>query len=186
MLRLVIEFFKIGLFAIGGGMATIPFLQELARKYPWFTDKDLLDMIAISESTPGAIGINISTYAGYNAYGLPGAILATIALITGPIIIILMISKAMDKFKNSKIVADMFVTIRPATAGLILGAMSSVMAYTLLDIDKFKLSGSVIDLVKVVPVLLFATYLFILKKFDKLHPISIIIASGIFGVIFKL
>lgn len=186
MLRMMWEFFKIGIFAIGGGMATIPFLQDLAGKYPWFTDSDLLDMIAISESTPGAIGINISTFAGYKAYGLPGAILATLSLITGPIIIILMITRAMNKFKNSKIVADMFTTIRPATAGLILGAMSSVMAYTLLNIDKFNMTGSIIDLIRIVPFVIFLVYLLVLYKFKKIHPIAIIATSAVLGIIFKL
>ncbi len=186
MLRLMWEFFKIGIFAVGGGMATIPFLQDLAGKYPWFSEADLLDMIAISESTPGAIGINISTFAGYKAYGLPGAILATLSLITGPIIIILMITRAMNKFKNSKIVGDMFTTIRPATAGLILGAMSSVMAYTLLNIDNFNTTGSILDLIRLVPFILFVVYLLVLYKFKKIHPIAIIASSAVLGIIFKL
>ena len=127
MLRLIWEFFKIGLFAVGGGMATIPFLQELGKRMGYFTIEELLDMIAVSESTPGAIGINMSTYAGIRANGLLGGILATLALITGPTIIILIIARMIDKFKDSKTVKDMFETLRPATSGLILGAMSQVM-----------------------------------------------------------
>lgn len=73
MLRLVWEFFKVGIFAVGGGMATIPFLYELGEKFGYFSSEELLDMIAVSESTPGAIGINMSTYAGINAYGFWGA-----------------------------------------------------------------------------------------------------------------
>ena len=76
-LLLLVEFFKTGLFSVGGGLATLPFLYEMSSKHPdWFTTADIADMIAISESTPGAIGINMSTYAGYKVAGIPGGILA--------------------------------------------------------------------------------------------------------------
>lgn len=186
MLRLIWEFFKTGLFAIGGGMATIPFLQEMAKNYPWFTEQDLLDMIAVSESTPGAIGINIATYAGYSAYGIPGAIAATLSLITGPTIIILIIARMMAKFKEAKIVNDMFKTIRPATAGLILGAMSSVMVATLFDLDLFRNSGALLDLLRPIPIALFLVFLASLIKFKKLHPLGIIGISALCGIVFGL
>lgn len=186
MLRLIWEFFKTGLFAVGGGMATIPFLQDMAKNYGWFSEADLLDMIAVSESTPGAIGINIATFAGFKSYGFPGAILATISLITGPIIIVLIISRMMAKFKNSQTIENMFTTIRPATAGLILGAMSSVMVITLFDVDLFRASGNIIDLLRPIPIALFAVFLFALIKFKKIHPLAIIAISAILGVVFAL
>lgn len=186
MLRLVWEFFKAGLFAIGGGMATIPFLQNMARNYGWFSEADLLDMIAVSESTPGAIGINIASFAGFKSYGVIGAILATISLITAPIIIVLIISRMMAKFKNSKIIENMFEAIRPATAGLILGAMSSVMVLTLFDVDMFKSTGNVMDLFRVLPIVLFLVFLFVLIKFKKIHPLAIIGISAVLGVVFAL
>lgn len=186
MLRLIWEFFKTGLFAVGGGMATIPFLQDMAKNYGWFSEADLLDMIAVSESTPGAIGINIATFAGFKSYGFPGAILATISLITGPIIIVLIISRMMAKFKNSQTIENMFTTIRPATAGLILGAMSSVMVITLFDVDLFRASGNIIDLLRPIPIALFAVFLFSLIKFKKIHPLAIIAISAILGVVFAL
>ena len=186
MLRLIWEFFKTGIFAVGGGMATIPFLQEMAKNYGWFSQSDLLDMIAVSESTPGAIGINIATFAGFKSYGVGGAIFATLSLITGPIIIILIISRMMAKFKNSKFVADMFYAIRPSTAGLILGAMSSVMVLTLFDVDLFQSTGNFLDLIRVLPLVLFAIFLFVLIKFKKTHPLIIIGVSAILGVVFAL
>ena len=186
MLRLIWEFFKTGLFAVGGGMATIPFLQDMAKNYGWFSEADLLDMIAVSESTPGAIGINIATFAGFKSYGFPGAILATISLITGPIIIVLIISRMMAKFKNSQTIENMFTTIRPATAGLILGAMSSVMVITLFDVNLFRASGNIIDLLRPIPIALFAVFLFALIKFKKIHPLAIIAISAILGVVFAL
>ena len=186
MLKLIWEFFKAGIFAVGGGMATIPFLQEMARNFAWFTEEELMDMIAVSESTPGAIGINISTFAGFKSYGLPGAILATLALITGPIIITLIIARVMAKFKSSKIVGDMFETIRPVTAGLILGAMSSVILFTLFNPSLYKQSGNIFDLVRFFPLILFAIYLFVLIKFKKVHPLAIICVSALVGVAFNL
>ena len=182
----LLTFVAIGIFAVGGGMATIPFLQEMAKKFGWFSQQDLLDMIAVSESTPGAIGINISTFAGFKSYGVAGAILATLALITGPIIITLTIARMMEKFRSSKMVADMFETIRPATAGLILGAMSSVIILTLFNIPLYQQTENVFDLVRVIPILLFAVYLFVLIKFKKVHPLAIICASALVGVIFSL
>ena len=73
-IQLLYEFCKTGLFAVGGGMATVPFLKDIARNYPWFTETELLDMIAISESTPGPIGVNMATYAGFRAGGPLGAL----------------------------------------------------------------------------------------------------------------
>lgn len=180
------EFFKTGLFSVGGGLATIPFLQEMANKYDWFTSEELLDMIAVSESTPGAIGINCATYAGYKAYGLAGSILATISLIAPAIIVILIICRAMTKFKNSKTVVDMFQMLRPATAGLILGAMFSVMLITLFNLGLFKQTGNIIDLFQILEIIIFASFLFILRNFKKVHPLLIIIGGAILGIIFKL
>lgn len=186
MIRLIIEFLKTGLFAVGGGMATIPFLQNMAENYSWFTQKELLDMIAVSESTPGAIGINCATFAGYRAYGIVGSILATISLITPAIIIILLICRAMERFKNSKIVKDMFETLRPSTAGLILGAMFQVIVLTLLNVEKFKSTGSLVDFIRPVELTLFAIFLFLMMKFKKIHPLVFIAAGAFLGVIFNL
>lgn len=97
-LQLFTEFFKIGLFAIGGGMATIPFLAKLATATGWFTETDLLNMIAISESTPGPIGVNSATAVGYHIAGFPGALDATLGLITPSVIIIIIVSQFL---KNS-------------------------------------------------------------------------------------
>ena len=92
-LILFLEFFKIGLFAVGGGLATLPFLSELAGKYPWFDESMLGNMIAVSQSTPGPIGINMATYAGFNAGGVLGGLVATIGIVTPSVIIILIVKK---------------------------------------------------------------------------------------------
>lgn len=186
MLILMWEFFKTGLFAVGGGLATIPFLQEMAQNYDWFTTEELLDMIAVSESTPGAIGINCATYAGYKAYGIPGAILATLALVAPAIIIILIISKIISKFKENKTIGHMFEMLRPATAGLIFGAMFSVMVLTLFNVEAYKQTGNFIDVFKYVEIGIFAAFLFVLRKYKKVNPVAIIACGAALGILFKL
>lgn len=186
MLRMMWEFFKAGLFAVGGGMATIPFLQEMGEKFGYFTNEELLDMIAVSESTPGAIGINMATYAGIKAYGPIGGILATLSLVTGPIIIILTIARMMLAFKNSKIVSDAFTTLRPATAGLILGAMSTVLVITLFDPEAFRQTGNLLSIIRPLPLAIFAAFTLVLFKFKNLSPIWVIVAGAGIGVILGL
>lgn len=186
MLRMMWEFFKAGLFAVGGGMATIPFLQEMGEKYGYFTSEELLDMIAVSESTPGAIGINMATYAGIKAYGPIGGILATLSLVTGPIIIVLMIARAIKSFKDSKIVKDAFTTLRPATAGLILGAMFTVLVLTLFDVETYKATGEILQILRPIPIGLFGIFLVILFKFKKISPVWIIVAGAFLGIVLGL
>lgn len=186
MLRMMWEFFKAGIFAVGGGMATIPFLQEMGEKFGYFTSEELLDMIAVSESTPGAIGINMATYAGIKAYGPIGGILATLSLVTGPIIIILIIARMILAFKNSKTVKDAFTTLRPATAGLILGAMSSVLVITLFDPAAYRQTGQILSLIRPIPIALFTAFTIILFKFKNLSPIWLIISGAGLGIILGL
>lgn len=186
MLRMMWEFFKIGIFAVGGGMATIPFLQEMGEKYGYFTGEELLDMIAVSESTPGAIGINMATYAGIKAYGPIGGILASLSLVAGPIIIVLVIARMILAFKNSKTVKDAFTTLRPATAGLILGAMSTVLVITLFDPEAFRQTGNLLSLIRPLPLAIFAAFTLVLFKFKNLSPIWVIVAGAGIGVILGL
>ena len=113
------EFFKTGLFALGGGLATIPFLTEMMNKYHWFTADMLTDMIAVSESTPGAIGINMATYTGYHINGVLGGIVATLGLVAPSIIVICIVAQFLKKFKDSELVKSVFYGIRPAVTALI-------------------------------------------------------------------
>ena len=116
------EFFKTGLFAVGGGMATIPFLYAISEKTGWFTAADIGNMIAISESTPGAIGVNMSTYVGFHVAGIPGALITTFGLVLPSILVIIAISKVLKKFKDSRLVQKIFYGLRPASTGLIIAA----------------------------------------------------------------
>ena len=118
-LQLFIEFFKTGLFAVGGGLATLPFLFNMAESTGWFTADTIMDMIAISESTPGPIGVNMATYAGFTTAGIFGTLSATIGLVCPSVIVIILIYKILEKFKGSSLVNNVFYGLRPAVAGLV-------------------------------------------------------------------
>lgn len=108
LLRLWWEFFKIGLFSVGGGMATLPFLYDIADRTAWFTYDQIADMLAVSESTPGPIGINMATYTGFTTAGIPGSIAATLGIITPGIIIVLLIVAVLDRFRRNRYVEAAF------------------------------------------------------------------------------
>lgn len=180
-LQLFFEFFKIGLFAIGGGMAAIPFLQDLSVKTGWYTTDFITTMIAISESTPGPIGINMATYVGYNLTGLAGAVIATMGVILPSIIIITIVSGYLEKFSNNPVTDHVFYGLRPAVTGLIAAAGFDVMKVSFLHIDRISaLSGlaEVIDLRKLV---LFVVAFVAIRKFKK-HPVLYIAVAAVIGL----
>ena len=186
-LQLFYEFFKTGLFSIGGGLATLPFLQQIARNYPWYTVAELADMIAISESTPGPIGINMATYVGYTLRGVPGAVTATVGLITPSIIIILIIAKFLQAFKDSPLVDAAFYGLRPASTGLIAAAGLSVLALVLVNPGVSEGAG-ILELINIKSILLIAVlYYFtaVCKKTKGLHPVCFIAASAVVGIVFQ-
>lgn len=187
-LYLFIEFFKAGLFAIGGGLATIPFLQDIANRYPWFTTEQLTDMIAISESTPGPIGVNMATYAGYQAgfaeggvfMGILGGIVATLSLVLPSIIVILIIAGFLQKFKDNKIVKNTFYSLRPAVIGMLVVTLLGVALPIF-----FNFAGqTLLQIVNIKAIILFALILFGVLKFKK-HPILYIGIGALAGIIFK-
>lgn len=186
ILSLILEFLKTGLFAIGGGLATLPFLRDMSFRYSWFTMEELLNMIAVSESTPGPIGINMATYGGYSAAGILGGIIATLALITPSIIVIIIIASFMDKFKDSKLVQRGFYLLRAATAGLIMGAVFEVILLSLFDAGAYATSGEILSLVRWPSLFLFISLIVLIRRFPKVHPIGFIVASAIVGIILKL
>ena len=187
-LHLFIEFFKAGLFAIGGGLATIPFLQDIARKYDWFTEAELTDMIAISESTPGPIGVNMATYAGYRAgfseggvlLGILGGLTATLSLILPSIIVILIIAGFLQKFKENKIVKNTFYVLRPAVIGMLAVTLIGVAFPIFINIS----GTAVLEIVNLKAIVLFALILFGVLKFKK-HPILYIGIGALAGILFS-
>lgn len=187
LLTLCLEFFKTGLFAVGGGLATLPFLSEMADKYPWFTHEQLADMIAVSESTPGPIGVNMATYVGFRVFGIPGAILATLSLVLPSLIIIVIVAKMMDKYMSNKYVQWAFGGLRPAVTGLIAAAGWSVVELALLDLTDFNIARFW-EAINIPAVIIFALVLFFaqFKKTKKLHPIVFIGACAVLGILLKL
>ncbi len=175
------EFFKIGFFAVGGGAATIPFLAELVGKYDWFTSDQLVDFIAISESTPGPIGVNMATFAGYRAAGPLGGIVATAGLVLPSIIIVTIIAKFLASFSENKTVRAVFYGIRPAVAALIASAFLGIAKIVFLNPNESL--GFNIALV-----VLFAAFfaLMQIKKLKNLHPVVWIAAAAAVGIIAKL
>ena len=163
LLQLFFEFFKVGLFSIGGGLATLPFLYDISNTLGWFTHGDIANMIAIAESTPGAIGINMSTYAGYQVDGILGGIVATIGLITPSVIIILVIARLLKKFKENKLVQDVFFGLRPASVAMIASAGIGVIKIALVNIPLFESTGHLLDLF-VVPGIILAIVIYTLSK----------------------
>ena len=188
LLRLFWEFFKTGLFAVGGGMATLPFLYSIAERTGWFTAAQLADMIAVSESTPGPIGVNMATYVGFTVAGVPGAIIATLGLIAPEVIIILIIARVLQQFRQNKLVDAAFYGLRPCSIGLIAAAGLLVVKVAMLHTDLYFQTGRLAELVDWKAIALAAVLLVLtrwVKKTKKLHPIVFILGSAVVGVVFS-
>ena len=183
-LQLFYEFFKTGLFAVGGGLATLPFLYSMSDKTGWFTYEQLADMVAISESTPGPIGINMATYVGFQTGGIAGSVVATLGIIAPAIIVIIIIAGFLKKFQSNEYVQDVFYGLRPASVGMITAAFVSVLTMSVIRIDLFQASGVWTDLFSIEAILL-AAVIYILTNKTKWHPAFFLLGSAIVGVIFK-
>ena len=190
LLRLFFEFAKTGLFAVGGGLATIPFLQDLGARTGWFSAADLSTMIAVSESTPGAIGVNMATYVGFTIarfHGIPGiigAIVATLGLTFPSIVVIIIIAGFLEKFRQSKTVDAVFYGLRPASTALIASAGLTVAMTVLVT-----LGGAAEHAISVHwPAVILAVAVFVAMRYTplkKLHPILFIAFSAVVGVVLQ-
>lgn len=188
-LQLFWEFFQTGLFAVGGGMATIPFLYDMSYKTGWFTHRDLANMIAVGESTPGPIGVNMATYVGYITgmgeggigTAIAGAIIATLGLVTPSIIVILIVAAMLKRFKDSPLVQNAFYGLRPASTGLIAAAGISVAVSNLFDFSASTINWKGWILAAVLWLLTNKV-----SKTKKLHPIVFIGASALVGIVFSM
>ena len=204
LLWLFLEFFKVGICAFGGGLATIPFLEELSVTRGWYTLDQLADMIAISESTPGAIGINMSTYVGYTVgftnfngsllMGFIGGLVATLGLVSPSIIVILIICQFLKKFRDSKVVNWAFYGLRAASFGLVCNAAYSILKISIINIESFNnvnkenfwpsLGEAFVNFFDYKCLILAVVMGFFIFKFKK-HPIIYIAIAAIIGIIFK-
>ncbi len=193
-LQLFWEFFKTGLFAIGGGMATIPFLYDISDKTGWFTHNDLANMIAVSESTPGPIGVNMASYVGFITgmsegnilTAILGAVIATLGLVTPSVLVIMLVAAVLKSFRSSRYVDSAFYGLRPASTGLIAAAGISVVMSNLVTIGgtaehTFSLNWKGLALALVLWVL---TNL--VKKTQTWHPIVFIGISAVVGILLQM
>ena len=195
LLRLYWEFFKTGLFAVGGGMATLPFLKDIGESTGWYTYGDLMNMLAVSESTPGPIGINMATYVGFTVGGIPGAVIATIGEVTPSIIVILIVAMMLKKFRDSKYVNNAFYGLRPASTGLIGAACVTVILEVLTGFRVTSVGGTLLSGIHLAGESLFnlrglllAAVLLVLTNWVKpvknWHPIVFIALSAVVGIVF--
>ena len=184
LLRLFLEFAKTGLFSVGGGLATLPFLYEMSDATGWFSHADIADMIAVSESTPGAIGINMSTYAGFKTMGVLGGLTATVGLALPSIIVILIIARFLNKFRDNPLVEGAFYGLRPASIAMITAAGLNVAKVALVNLNAYGLSGNLSDLF-IWKAIILAVLIFIGQKKLKWHPVIFIAISAVVGIIFQ-
>lgn len=178
-LQLFWEFFKAGLFALGGGLATLPFLQNMAQTHPdWFTMDMLANMVAVSESTPGPLGVNMATYVGYTVAGIPGALLATFSLVLPSMVIIFIVAAVLKQYMDNRWVLRGFAGVRPAVTGLIAAAGYTVVKMTVWTGSAIHWPSALLC-VAVVGVRL-------IPRVEKIHPVLFIIMGAILGILLKM
>jgi len=182
LLRLCIEFFQAGLFAVGGGLATLPFLYDIGAKTGWYSAQDVANMIAISESTPGPIGVNMATYVGYHVQGFLGALVTPIALVLPSVLVVIAVSRALRRFRDSRLVRAIFYGLRPASAGLILAAGLGVAKITFLTAGS---SGAPLYARLNLKTIALAAAVFLITRRKNVHPILLIIASAAVGILLQ-
>ena len=188
-LRLFWEFFKVGLFSVGGGLATLPFLYSLGAKTGWFSTADVANMLAVSESTPGPIGVNMATYAGFDCAGVLGGVVATPGLVTPSVIVIVLIAMALQAFRTNKYVDAAFYALHPASTGLIAAAGGAVFALVLVNLDAYRTSYQLADLLQWKNLILFAVIWVLtnlVKPLKKLHPVVFLALAAVVGIVFRL
>lgn len=194
--RLFWEFFKTGLFAIGGGMATVPFLQDISAKTGWYTSGQLADMIAVSESTPGPLGVNMATYVGYTVgsqqlggagMGVVGAIVSTLGLIFPSIVVILIIGYFLKRFRDSKLVDSTLYGLRPASVALISAAGVDIVLFAILRVDSiYEIGKASLSWKAAVLALAVFAGTNLVPKLKKIHPIWFIFFSAIAGILLHM
>ncbi len=196
LLRLFWEFFKTGLFAVGGGMATVPFLQDISAKTGWYTSGQLADMIAVSESTPGPLGVNMATYVGYTVgsqqlggvgMGVVGAIVSTLGLIFPSIVVILIIGYFLKRFRDSKLVDSALYGLRPASVALISAAGVDIVLFAILRVDSiYEIGKASLSWKAAVLALAVFAGTNLVPKLKKIHPIWFIFFSAVAGILLHM
>lgn len=184
-LSLFWEFFKTGLFSIGGGLATLPFLYDMGARTGWFTAEQVADMLAVSESTPGPIGINMAVYTGYTSAGPLGSLIAVLGIITPSIAIILLVAAFLNAFRHNRYVEGVFYGIRPASTGLIAAAGVTVATGALLHLPLWSGWSRFWTVIDWRAVVLAVVVIYISRRFTKLHPAVLILGCAVIGAVFR-
>ena len=187
------EFLKTGLFAIGGGLATLPFLSEMSERYGWFSQEDIGNMLAVSESTPGPIGVNMATYVGNTVghgnggfvAGVLCGVVTTLSLILPSYLVILAIQKVMSRFRENRYVLGAMKTLRPASVGMVTAAVFGILESVLFNFDAL-LIGQWNSVVLLPSFLLFLALFVFYQFFQKLHPVVLLAVGAAAGIILKL
>ena len=192
LLLLFYEFFFTGLFAVGGGLATIPFLQQIGHRRGWYSPSQLANMIAVAESVPGPLGTNMAAYVGHQVAGLPGAALAAFALILPTIGIDLIIAPLMDRFKRSRVMEQVMRVLRPVSAGLICAAGFALLQISLASADavwsltEIAAWPGYFDWRAVVLYLALLPLLFWKKLRQKVHVVVFVALGAVVGIVLGL
>lgn len=190
-IEMFFRFFFVGLFSIGGGLATLPFLTSMGENSGWFNQTDISNMVAISESTPGPLGVNMATYIGYQigsqqgeVFGILGTLIAPLGLVTPSVIIILIISKVLMKFRHSKYVEFAFYGLRAASVGLIASACLEVAKIAFLNLNATGIEP--MSYINIKSIILSLIIFICVSKFKKIHPIFFILAAAVVGIVFQM
>ena len=180
--QLFYEFCKVAIFTFGGGMASIPFLEDMAVETGWFTLAQLTDFIAISESTPGPIAVNIATYAGYNTAGYLGGVAATMGLVFPAIVLMTIVAKFITAFRGNKYIDRAFYGLRPCVLALIMSALFGIAKVTLL-VEGATLATLATSINwRAMGIFALIAVLQNVKQFKKLHPVVFLGISALLGI----
>ncbi len=184
-LALFWEFFKTGLFAVGGGLATLPFLYEMGARTGWFTAAQVADMLAVSESTPGPIGVNMAVYTGFTTAGPLGSVCAIVGIVTPSVIIILIVAAFLKAFRDNRYVTGAFYGLRPASTGLIAAAGLTVAIGALLRLDAWEGISRFWTVIEWKALILAVAVVLVSRKFQKVHPAIFILCCAVIGAVFR-
>ncbi len=184
-LLLIYEFFKTGLFSVGGGLATLPFLYQMGETYGWFTQQDVANMLAISESTPGPIGVNMATYVGIQVGGILGGLAATLALVAPSILVIILVASMLNRFSENRFVRNTMKCLRPVSVGLVAAAVVSVFEAALINTDAL-FAGQWALVTSWGALATFAVLLAVNLKWRKLHPVVLVLVGAVAGIALQL
>lgn len=183
LLNMFLAFFRVGMFTIGGGLVAIPIMQEYAVRYGWIGEEAFIDMIAVSQSTPGPIGINLATYVGSVQYGLLGSVVVTLGMVLPSFLIISIVSRFLLHFNENRWVKSALVHIRPVVVGVILTAAFFIARVAVVDVGAYRASGDISDLADVRNIVLFLFFFLVMFKV-KFHPVVFVAIGGTLGLLF--